>query len=46
VSEVPLIESPSELGALFERLRREPLLALDTEAASFHRYADRVYLCR
>jgi ribonuclease D len=44
VSEVPLIESPSELGALFERLRREPLLALDTEAASFHRYADRVYL--
>jgi ribonuclease D len=44
VSEVPLIESPSELEALFERLRREPLLALDTEAASFHRYADRVYL--
>jgi ribonuclease D len=44
VSEVPLIETPSELEALFERLRREPLLALDTEAASFHRYADRVYL--
>jgi ribonuclease D len=44
VSEVPLIESPSELETLFERLRREPLLALDTEAASFHRYTDRVYL--
>jgi ribonuclease D len=44
VSEVPLIESRSELEALFERLRREPLLALDTEAASFHRYTDRVYL--
>jgi ribonuclease D len=44
VSEVPLIESPSELEALFERLRHEPLLALDTEAASFHRYTDRVYL--
>ena len=44
MSEVPLIESPSELEALFERLRHEPLLALDTEAASFHRYTDRVYL--
>jgi ribonuclease D len=44
VSEVPLIESDTQLEALFERLRREPLLALDTEAASFHRYTDRVYL--
>ena len=44
MSEVPLIESPSELEALVGRLRREPLLALDTEAASFHRYTDRVYL--
>ena len=44
MSEVPLIESPSELETLFERLRRESLLALDTEAASFHRYTDRVYL--
>ena len=26
------------------RLRAEPLLAVDTEAASFHRYLDRVYL--
>jgi len=44
VSEVALIESQTQLEALFERLRREPLLALDTEAASFHRYTDRVYL--
>ena len=44
MSDVLLIESPSELETLFERLRREPLLALDTEAASFHRYTDRVYL--
>ena len=44
MSEVALIESQTQLEALFERLRREPLLALDTEAASFHRYTDRVYL--
>jgi hypothetical protein len=37
VSEVPLIQSQADLEALFARLRREPLLALDTEAASFHR---------
>src|SRR6476661_7377573 len=42
--EVPLIQSQAELGALFQRLRGEPLLAVDTEAASFHRYTDRVYL--
>ena len=30
-------EAPAEL-------KREPLLAVDTEAASFHRYLDRVYL--
>ncbi|MBI4420854.1 MAG: ribonuclease D [Gemmatimonadetes bacterium] len=39
-----LITTPDRLGALVERLRRETLLAFDTEAASFHRYADRVYL--
>ena len=43
-SQVPLIQSQPELEALFTRLRREPLLAVDTEAASFHRYHDRVYL--
>jgi len=26
------------------RVRREPLVALDTEAASFHRHVDRIYL--
>ena len=39
-----LIQSQAELEGLFERLRIEPLLAVDTEAASFHRYRDRVYL--
>lgn len=39
-----LIDTPAEFGALVERLHREPLLAVDTEAASFHRYHDRVYL--
>ncbi len=41
---VPLIQSQAELEALFARLRGEPLLAVDTEAASFHRFIDRVYL--
>ena len=39
-----LIETADDLEALLGRLRREPLLAVDTEAASFHRYHDRVYL--
>lgn len=39
-----LIETVAELGALAARLARETLLAVDTEAASFHRYHDRVYL--
>jgi len=41
---VPLIESQADLETLFGRLRRAPLLAVDTEAASFHRFNDRVYL--
>jgi len=41
---VRLIQSPAELDDLVARLSREPLLAVDTEAASFHRYHDRVYL--
>ena len=28
--DVPLIQSQAELGALFQRLRAEPLLAVDT----------------
>jgi ribonuclease D len=41
---VQLIRTGAELAALAGRLRTEPLLAMDTEAASFHRYLDRVYL--
>jgi ribonuclease D len=39
-----LIEKQADLERLFERLSAEPLLAVDTEAASFHRHKDRVYL--
>jgi ribonuclease D len=42
--DVPLIDSQADLEALFARLRNAPLLAVDTEAASFHRFNDRVYL--
>jgi ribonuclease D len=41
---VQLIETEAKLAELADRLRPEPLLAVDTEAASFHRYLDRVYL--
>jgi ribonuclease D len=41
---VSLIEKQDDLELLFARLRSEPLLAIDTEAASFHRHRDRVYL--
>lgn len=39
-----LIETATDFEALLTRLGREPLLAVDTEAASFHRYRDRIYL--
>jgi len=41
---VQLIETAAELATLVDRLRGEPLVAVDTEAASFHRFQDRVYL--
>lgn len=41
---IRLIQSQAELERLVERLKGEPLLAVDTEAASFHRFRDRVYL--
>jgi ribonuclease D len=41
---LPLIADLSEFRGLMRRLEAEPLIALDTEAASFHRYRDRVYL--
>jgi ribonuclease D len=39
-----LIQTQSDLDHFFRRLRNQPLVALDTEAASFHRFKDRVYL--
>jgi ribonuclease D len=39
-----LVVSDSQFARVIERLGREPLLAVDTEAASFHRYHDRIYL--
>ena len=39
-----LIQDLAEYGDLLDRLRLEPLVAVDTEAASFHRHKDRVYL--
>lgn len=39
-----LIVDPESLSAFVERVGHKPRCALDTEAASFHRYVDRVYL--
>lgn len=46
MTEAPLIrvETQAALEGLLAEFGREPLLAVDTEAASFHRYHDRVYL--
>jgi ribonuclease D len=41
---IRLIRDRKELERLLKEWEREPLLAVDTEAASFHRYHDRVYL--
>ncbi len=38
------IEDPSALRATVERLRGEPLLGVDTEAAGYHRFFDRMSL--
>lgn len=43
-SPLRLIEDRGEFARLLERLALEPLVAVDTEAASFHRHRDRVYL--
>lgn len=42
--DVEFIADQGAFDALLDRLAGEPLLAVDTEAASFHRYEDRVYL--
>jgi ribonuclease D len=38
------VRSSEELATLMRRVAREPLVAMDTEAASFHRFVDRIYL--
>lgn len=38
------IDSQREFDAFLKRVGAEPLLAVDTEAASFHRFVDRIYL--
>jgi ribonuclease D len=38
------ITTPDDLAHLVAAARREPRIAVDTEAASFHRYRDRIYL--
>jgi len=43
-SETTLIQDPQALAALAARLSTAPRIAFDTEAASFHRYVDRIYL--
>ena len=42
--EYEYVETPTALGRLVERLRSAPLLGVDTEAAGYHRYHDRISL--
>lgn len=39
-----LVATAPELVRLVKEWKREPVLAVDTEAASFHRYLNRIYL--
>lgn len=39
-----IVTSPGGLAELIAAVRRAPRAAVDTEAASFHRYRDRIYL--
>lgn len=39
-----LVNDPAEFAVVIAALRAAPLVAVDTEAASFHRHRDRVYL--
>jgi len=39
-----LVESQAAFDEVIAAVSREPVVAIDTEAASFHRYHDRVYL--
>ncbi|HET7230625.1 MAG TPA: ribonuclease D [Longimicrobium sp.] len=42
--EYEYIDSPGQLREVIQRLRNEPLLGADTEAAGYHRYFDRLSL--
>jgi ribonuclease D len=42
--EFEYIDTPERLAALAEELHGQPLVAIDTEAAGFHRYLDRLSL--
>lgn len=41
---VRLIDQPADFAVLLREVEGAPRVALDTEAASFHRYHDRIYL--
>src|ERR1019366_2701522 len=41
---IRVVDRPESFGALLAEIASAPLVALDTEAASFHRYHDRIYL--
>lgn len=41
---IELVASADRFEAIVRSWRREPVVGIDTEAASFHRYHDRVYL--
>jgi len=38
------LDTPSTVDAFFASIATTPILALDTEGASFHRFVDRIYL--
>ena len=41
---IRLVDHPDSFRDLMAELVDAPLVAMDTEAASFHRYLDRIYL--
>src|SRR5216117_1468626 len=41
---VKYVDTPQDLTAFIAAVRRESRVGVDTEAASFHRYRDRIYL--
>jgi len=42
--DVRLVDRPDTFAELLQELAGAPIIAIDTEAASFHRYHDRIYL--